>query len=176
MRKKTATAVLLCMLFMFSKFAIPQQAAGRAGDLLDKMAGTWKVEGHVRTSPAHHTITAEWILNKQFLRLHEITSPDAPAPEKRYDAWWFIGYDAVSERYVVHLLDIFGPRYSETLGYGTRKGNVIAFVFEYPDGPFHTTVEYLPESGAWRWLLEQREKGQWTEFADFKLTRVPQPR
>jgi hypothetical protein len=45
-----------------------------------------------------------------------------------------MGYDTTSERYVLHLLDIFGARYSETLGFGTRDGKAIRFVFEYPDG------------------------------------------
>ena len=170
MKTKTVLA-LFCMLAM-STTAVPQSAAGSSSDLLEKMTGTWNVEGNVRTSPAHHVITAEWILNKQFLRLHELTSPNAPASEKPYDALWFIGYDDVSERYVIHLLDVFGPRYSETLGYGTQKGNAIAFIFEYPDGPFRNTMEYRPESDSWHWVLQDKDKGQWRLFADFKLTRA----
>ena len=85
----------------------------------------------------------------------------------------FIGYDETSERYVVHLLDFFGARFSETLGYGTRKDNSVTLVFEYPDGPFHTTWRWLPESSSWQWHLEQKDKGgKWTTFADFTLTRA----
>jgi hypothetical protein len=42
--------------------------------------------------------------NHQFLSLHKKTSADAPAAERRYEALWFVGYDGVSERYVMHLL------------------------------------------------------------------------
>jgi hypothetical protein len=73
--------------------------------------------------------------NHQFLSLHEKTSADAPAAERRYEALWFVGYDGVSERYVMHLLDIFGARYAETLGYGTRDGNTVRFVYEYRVAP-----------------------------------------
>jgi hypothetical protein len=62
------------------------------------------------------------------------TSSSAPGSERRYEAIWYMGYDTTSERYVLHLLDIFGARYSETLGFGTRDGKAIRFVFEYPDG------------------------------------------
>ncbi len=125
---------------------------------------------------AHHTVTAEWVLNHQFLRIHEKTASNAPASESRYEAIWFIGYDPVSERYVSHLLDVFGARFSETLGYGTRDGNAIRFVFEYPDGPFHTTYRWSPQHDSWQWLLEQKDKdGKWTTFADLKLTHVPSP-
>jgi len=146
-------------------------------DLVDHMAGAWTLTGQVMGRDAHHDAQAEWVLNHQFLRIHERTAVSAPASERRYEAIWFLGYDSVSERYVLHLLDVFGGRYSETLGYGTRDGNAIRFVFEYPDGAFHTTYRWSPETGAWQWLLEQKDKeGKWTTFADFKLRRAaPKP-
>ncbi len=143
-------------------------------ELVDHMAGTWRLEGQVMGRDAHHDVQAEWVLGHQFLRIHEKTSANAPASEYPYEAFWFIGYDSVSERYVAHLLDVFGGRFSETLGYGTRDGNSIRFVFEYPDGPFHTTYRWSPQQDTWQWLLEQEDKdGKWATFADLKLTRVP---
>ncbi|HMK31370.1 MAG TPA: hypothetical protein VK473_16930 [Terriglobales bacterium] len=145
-------------------------------ELADHMAGTWKIEGKVMGRQAHHEVRAEWILNHQFLRIQEKTAASAPSEERHYEALWFLGFDALSERYVLHLIDVFGGRFSETLGYGTREGNSLRFVFEYPDGPFHTTFRWLPEEDAWQWLLEQKDNsGRWTTFADFRLTRVKQP-
>ncbi len=142
--------------------------------LVDHMAGTWKLDGQLVGRAAHHEVQAEWVLNHQFLRIHEKTDADAPASEQRYEATWFLGYDPVSERYVLHLLDVFGARFSETLGYGVRDGNTIRFVFEYPDGPFHTTFRWSPEKDSWQWVMEQKDKdGKWTNFADLKLTRQP---
>ena len=171
---KIAAAPLLASLLLFApKIAAAQDQTGWHDDLAEHMAGTWNLEGTIAGKEAHHTVTAEWVLNHQFLRLVEKTSASAPASESRYDALWFIGYDDVSERYVVHLLDIFGARFSETLGYGTRNGNSISLVFEYPDGPFHTTYKWSPEHDTWQWLLEQKDKnGKWTTFADLKLTRA----
>jgi hypothetical protein len=141
-------------------------------DLVDHMAGTWKTDGQIMGRDAHHEVQAEWVLNHQFLRIHEKTDVGAPASEQRYEAVWYLGYDPVSDRYVLHLLDGFGARYSETLGYGTRDGNAILFVFEYPDGPFHTTFRWSPEKESWQWLMEQKDKnGKWTNFSDLKLTK-----
>ncbi|MFZ3213880.1 MAG: hypothetical protein WA188_20430 [Terriglobales bacterium] len=172
MRLPVASALL--MIFAFSvNPAHAQTPAEWHDDLVDHMAGSWTVTGQVMGHGAHHDVQAEWVLNHQFLRIHERTAASAPASERRYEAIWFLGYDAVSERYVLHLLDVFGGRYSESLGYGTRDGNAIRFVFEYPDGPFHTTYRWSPETGAWHWLLEQKDKdGKWTQFADFELTRA----
>lgn len=145
-------------------------------DLVEHMSGSWKMRGQVMGRDAHHELKAEWVLNHMFLRIHESTSTDAPASEKRYEAIWFLGYDPVSEKYVLHLFDVFGARFSETLGYGTGDGNAIHFTFEYPDGPFHTTFRWSPENGgSWQWLMEQKEKdGKWGNFADFKITRSSQ--
>ncbi len=124
--------------------------------------------------PAHHTVTAQWVLGHQFLEIREQTAADAPATESRYDALWFLGYDDISDRYVLHLMDVFGGRFSETLGYGTRDGDDLKFVFEYPDGPFHNRWRWMPQSRTWQWHLEQKDKsGKWTTFADFTLQRQP---
>ena len=98
--------------------------------LASHLAGSWKLEGKVMGNNAHHDVQADWVLNRQFLRIQEKTAPDAPAAERRYDAIWYLGYDSISERYVLHLMDTFGGRFSETLGYGTRDGNQIRFVLE----------------------------------------------
>ena len=113
------------------------------------------------------------MLNHQFVKIEE---RDLNVPAKAsvaYEANVFLGYDNASERYVVHWIDVYGGRFSETLGYGKRSGNEIEFVFEYPDGPFHTAFRWRPESGAWQWLMTQKDKrGKWTEFGNMTLTRA----
>jgi hypothetical protein len=153
--------------------AIAQTPQEWHDDLGEHMTGEWRLAGQVMGRVGHHDVQAEWVLNHQFLQIHEKTAADAPAAEHKYEATWYLGYDPVSERYVLHLLDVFGGRFSETLGYGTRDGNAIRFVFEYPDGPFHTTFRWSPEKETWEWLMEQKDKdGHWTNFADLKLTRA----
>ncbi len=171
---KSSSLLVLVVVALVSVPSLAQTTAGWHDELADHMTGSWKVEGRVLGREAHHEVNAEWVLNHQFLRIHEKTAAAAPASENPYEAFWFLGYDAVSERYVLHLFDVFGGRFSETLGYGTRNGNEIRFVFEYPDGPFHTTFRWSPEKSTWQWLLEQKDKdGKWTTFADFKLTPTP---
>lgn len=141
--------------------------------LASHLAGSWKLEGHVMGNNAHHDVQADWVLNRQFLRIQEKTTAEAPAMERRYDAICYLGYDSISERYVLHLMDTFGGRFSETLGYGTRDGNQIRFVFEYPDGPFHNTYRWNAQENSWQWLMKQKDKdGKWAPFADLKLTRA----
>ena len=145
-------------------------------DFVDRLAGSWKLEGQVMGRTAHHDVQADWVLNHQFLCIREKTAANAPANERPHDAIWYLGYDPVSERYVLHLMDVFGARFSETIGYGTRDGNRIRFVFEYPDGPFHNTYVWNSRENSWQWLMEQKDKdGNWTPFAGLKLLRSERP-
>lgn len=176
MRRRPVFLIFTAVLLSFLPFtAGTQTASGWHDDLIDHMSGSWRLEGKVMGHDAHHAVHAEWTLNHQFLEIHEKTAATAPDLEQRYEANWYLGFDPISERYVVHLLDVFGGRFSETLGYGVRDGSSIKIVFEYPDGPFHTTFSWSREHDTWQWVMEQKDKkGTWTLFADLKLTRIPQ--
>jgi hypothetical protein len=172
----TYTLLMVVVVTVASPSRLSAQAPAEwRDDLADHLVGTWNLQGSVMGRDAHHEVDAEWVLSHQFLRIHEKTEAAAPGSEQRYEAIWFLGYDPVSERYVLHLLDVFGGRFSETVGYGVRDGNAIRFVFEYPDGPFHTVFQWFPEKQTWQWLMAQKDKdGKWTTFGDLKLTRTPQ--
>jgi len=137
-------------------------------ELLDNLVGDWKLTRKMRAQSLENRVKAEWALNHQFLLVH---MSDVATPSN-YEAMVFIGYDNTSERYVAHWIDVFGGRFSETLGYGKRTGNAIQFVFEYPDGPFHNTFTWNQESKTWVFLMEQKDQaGKWKVFAEDRLVR-----
>ncbi|MGB7433815.1 MAG: DUF1579 family protein [Candidatus Acidiferrum sp.] len=141
--------------------------------LLDNMVGTWNLTGKIMGRTADHVVEVEWVLNHQFLRIQEKDRNSGANVTVPYEAIIMVGYDNASDRYVVHWNDIYGGRFSETLGYGKQAGNEIRLVFEYPDGPFHTTFRWLPETHQWTWRMQTRDKtGKWTDFADLTLTRT----
>ena len=143
-----ATALLTTFLLPLSAvYAAQEQPPALDGPrvilqdpLLDKMVGNWKVGGTIRGRTVEQSVEAQWVLNHQFLQIHEKGAPDSKTAGPAYEAMVMIGYDHTSERYVAHWMDIYGGRFSETLGYGVRSGDQIEFVFEYPDGPFRTYV------------------------------------
>ncbi len=136
--------------------------------LLQQLAGDWTMTGAVRGRPVSYRLHVEWVLDHQFLRLdmRDVAAPPA------YQAIVLLGVDNRSARYVAHWIDVFGGRFSETLGYGRRDGDAVRFTFEYPDGPFHTTFTFDPTARAWRILMEDRDAdGAWREFAHYRLER-----
>jgi Protein of unknown function (DUF1579) len=169
------SSFVLCLVLLLSpSSAISQDLDGPnhafTDALLDNLTGSWNLTGKVMGRTADHTVEVEWVLNHQFLRIHEKARNPAANGAVPYEAMIMIGYDNASERYIAHWNDTYGGRFSETLGYGTRNGNDIRFVFEYPDGPFHTIFRWLPDSRQWTWLMEKKNKAaQWTEFATLTL-------
>ena len=150
--------------------------------LLDELVGNWRVTGKVAGDRLLHSCTADWILNHQFLRIHFLDIGSKGSQRKKagrdehppYEAMVFVGYDNMSERYVVHWLDIFGGRFSETLGYGKRKDrNSIRFLFEGGTGPLQNTFTRNPRNGTWSMVIDQKDaKGKWTTFAHESLERA----
>ncbi len=172
------SAVVLVLACLGTAFAadLPQPLDGTnrifQDDLLDHMTGSWTLTGAIVGAPVKHQVDVHWILNHQFLEIHERDTA-APKPgEPAYEAMPLIGYDNTSERYVAHWIDVYGGRYSETLGYGKRTGDTIEFVFEYPDGPFHTAFRWLPDRQQWQWLMTRKNAaGKWVGFGDMTLTK-----
>jgi hypothetical protein len=165
--------VLTCLSLVVTTYPIAQEPLdGRdrvfRDELLDNLVGDWKLTRKIRGQSVENSARVEWVLNHQFLRIH---MKDVSTPPN-YEAMVFIGYDNTSERYVAHWIDVFGGRFSETLGYGTRSGNAIKFVFEYPDGPFHDTFTWNPKTRTWNFLMQSKDKtGKWEIFAEDSLRR-----
>ena len=137
-------------------------------DLLNNLVGDWKLSRKMRGQMSESVVHAEWVLNHQFVFLH---MRDTATPSQ-YEARVYLGYDTTSERYVAHWIDIFGGRVSETLGYGNLEGKSIKFTFEYPDGPFHNTMTWHPDTRTWTFAMEQKnQSGKWVDFAEDNLRR-----
>jgi hypothetical protein len=175
MNRMRSSAVLLSCVILSTAPSAQQPTPALDGPhrpfndaLIDHLAGTWAMTGAVRGRPATLTVKADWVLNHQFLRMEMIDVATPPT----YQAAVYIGIDNTSERYVAHWLDAFGARFSETLGYGTVSGDVLRFVFEYPDGPFHTTFTRNLDDDTWTIVMHDRGgTAAWQEFAHYRLQR-----
>jgi hypothetical protein len=121
--------------------------------LLENLTGEWQLSRKMGKRLEENHVKAEWILNHQFLQLHmkDVKSPPS------YEALVLIGYDHENSRYVVYWLDNFGGKFSEK-GAGTREGNSIQFVFQYPDGLLQNTFTWNAESKTWLSRIEQQDE------------------
>jgi hypothetical protein len=135
--------------------------------LLDQMTGTWVLTGTIGKATTTHSVRADWVLNHQFLQIHE-TSRD-------YEALVLIGWDLPHNRYIAYWMDVFGGGFS-LRGYAPKAGSSIPIVFESTDGRFFTTFDYDKATDTWRWTLDNERNGRREPFARLSMTRERQAR
>ncbi len=125
-------------------------AVGRAADpYLRSLVGEWDIERSIRGKVVGNRMTVTPVLGGAFVELHmESTTEGEP-----YEAVVLVGFDATERRYVAHWCDSFGPGYS-AVGKGTREGQRLELVFDYPSGPFFNTWVFDPAADGWTFTGE----------------------
>src|SRR5262245_3321655 len=98
-------------------------------EFIEKLVGNWNLTRQIRGKEVENRVTANWVLNHQFLELHMKDTADPPT----YEAIVLIGYDQAGQRYVAHWCDTYGGGLS-AMGRGKRSGDSIEFEFHYPEG------------------------------------------
>ncbi len=165
----------LFAVFVAAAFTARSHAAGREApkpeDFLDRLVGSWDLTGTMGSTALHQSVDARWVIQGRFLQMHFVE--ESPAPGKPpYEAIYMLGYDGQAGKYVLHLFDTFGATYSRTVGVGTRQGDSVDFLFEYPSGRFSNTFTWDRATGQWKMLLQQKEgDGEWKVFATKALSR-----
>ena len=122
-------------------------------DFIDQLVGRWKIIRQIRGKEVQNTLTAEWVLNHQFLQLHMKDAADPP----QYEAIILIGCAHADQQYIIHWCDTFGGKFSAR-GKGKRNGNSIEFQFDYDDGPFFNTFTWDENAKAWTFKMESQDK------------------
>jgi hypothetical protein len=142
--------------------------------LLDRLIGTWVLQGTIGGQKTTHDVVAEWILGHEYVQLHEVSNETGATGKPAYEAIVFIGWDQALGQYACLWLDSTGGGglNGQAIGHARRAGSEIAFLFKGQDGSlFHTTFAYDKPSDTWQWLMDGEERGKLQPFARVKLTR-----
>ncbi|HTV58533.1 MAG TPA: hypothetical protein VMJ93_06645 [Verrucomicrobiae bacterium] len=119
----------------------PPQPSARQDAFLDRMTGHWVLSGTIAGRQTIHDVDAGWVLNREYLRLHEVSREKSPAGSPAYEAIVFIGWDPEAREYTILWLDTTSGAglNSPVIGRGTLSGDQILFLFKSAEGNFHTT-------------------------------------
>lgn len=169
-----AAGKIAALALLTAALAILGQPAALNDELLDKMAGEWVLQGTIAGQVTTHDITAQWVLEHEYLQLHEVSREKDAKGRAAYEAIVTIGWDPPSSQYACLWLDTTGGGglNAQAIGYARRQGSQIPFLFKSPDGSlFHTTFFYDAKTDTWEWRMDAEEKGQMKPFARVKLTR-----
>ncbi len=128
-------------------------------DLLDHLVGKWDVNGIVHGMQFQHlSLEATWIMNHQYLQIHEKGTDTVPFIKMPWEAMFLIGYNHNSRRYVFYELSVRGvDEPYEGFSYASRSGNELKVSSKISSDEF--IIQYFiwqPSSNSWH--LESRIK------------------
>ena len=150
-----------------------QDTANAPLRLLDHLAGKWAMTGTLGGKPTTHDVEAEWILNREYLHLHEVSRKKKANGAPVYEAIVFIGWDPKAQQFACLWLDSTEAWDFTAPGImrGKPIGTSIPLVFTVsPSEAFHTTFIYQENNKTWRLLIEDVTNGKSNRFADVRLT------
>ncbi|HEY0566292.1 MAG TPA: hypothetical protein VGC88_11945, partial [Terriglobales bacterium] len=113
--------------------------------MLDRLTGHWVLRGSITGKPTVHDVDADWVLNRGYVRLHEISREKNAAGAPDYEAFVYLSYEQKTAQYNILWLDTTSNAGLSNSGiaHGRRSGNEIRFVF-FPNSKqeFHNTFSY----------------------------------
>ena len=143
--------------------------------LMDKMTGHWEMTGTIGKQAVTHDVDVDWILKRQYIRIHEVSREKTTDGELAYEAWIHIAWDKKNAEYVVMWLDNtettnFAP---EGVGHGKPAGDQIPFIWKSADkSGLRNTFAYDQKSDTWTWKIDNLDKsGTPSPFANVTLKR-----
>ena len=143
--------------------------------LLDKLIGHWVLRGTIGKQETTHDIDAQWVLDKEYVHIHEISREKDAAGKPQYEAIVLVVWDPKVGEYAGLWMDTTGLATfpPEAIGHAKPAGDKIPFVFKDPDGGgVRNTFAYDRAKDEWSWTIDNVSKtGALTPFARVKLTR-----
>lgn len=147
--------------------------------LMDRMTGRWVMTGTIGKAQVTHDVDVDWVLERQYIRIHELSRDPGASGGIGYEAWIYLVWDARKHEYAVMWLDNtaatnFAP---EGVGHATPDGDRIPIVWKDADGGgIHTTLAFDRAKDAWSWAIDNvSPAGASSPFARVTLTRRPSP-
>jgi len=170
--KSNLAALALLVLSAFSASA--QQPAPK-DPLLDRLAGSWILQGTIAKHETTHYIESVWLLGHEYLQLHETSREKNAQGQPAYEAIILIEWDESLHEYRCMWLDSTagGGLSAEGIARGKRGNDQIEFFFKEKekDNGVRTTFAYDKATDSWTWLIDNDDAGKRTPFARVKLTR-----
>jgi len=162
-----------CFLFIMLVSASVQADEPSFQDaFLDRLVGTWLMEGTIAGDQVTHDLVVEWVLAHQYVQIRERSREKDASGNPAYESIVYIGWDPERKDYACLWLDITGSSGFEPVGHGVREGDAIPFVFGTgDDGRIHNTFRYDRAHDRWTWSIDNERAGERSPFARVTLQR-----
>jgi hypothetical protein len=170
--------VAIAMLLAISGRYSPQAFAGNSSlsdPLLEHLVGTWVLRGEIAGKSVTHAVKVHWVLDHEYIQIHETANSKTAAGAPQYEAIVYIGWDPDLKKYACLWLDSTGGNglVGWALGHADANATQLAFQFSDKNGEpsLQNTFTYDPRTNTWRWQIDNIDRGHRQSFGDVKLTR-----
>jgi hypothetical protein len=174
---KWFTAFVAAALVVPSVLAAQQPPTAPPGPehaLLDKLTGHWVMRGTIGKQATTHDADAQWVLDKEYVQIHEVSREKDAAGKPQYEAMIYVVWDPKVKEFAVMWLDNTGvsPFAPEGIGHAKATGDTIAFHFRDANGDgVNNTLAYDRAKNSWSMAIDNLEKGTLSTFARLTMTR-----
>ena len=143
--------------------------------VLDHLVGHWLLSGTIAGKNTTHDVSAEWVLNHGYLRIHEVSREVGPSGTPAYEAMVFISYETKSGDYTCLWLDSTGSGGLSAEGFGHARSSEDSIPLIFCDSAgrisFENTFSYDRVADTWRWIMNNVENGKRKPFGRVTLVR-----
>lgn len=143
--------------------------------LMDKMTGHWVMTGTIAKKATTHDVDVDWVLKREYIRIHEVSRDPDPGGGVGYEAWIYLVWDPKKSEYAVMWLDNTAATNfaAEGVGHAKPDGDRIPIRWKDADGSgIHTTFAYNRANDTWQWTIDNVDaSGKLSSFASLRLTR-----
>jgi hypothetical protein len=167
--KKLLTGAIQTLLIAATVWAQPTSGPR---ELLDRLAGTWVMEGLIGGNEIVHDVEAHWVLG-HYMQLHEVAREKDANGEPAYEAIVLFAFEAESGEYTCMWLDTTGETgLSGTAGRAKPQGDEIRLLFTGDtESVIHTTFAYDRSTDTWQLRIDTGPPDRQRAFARVTLRR-----
>jgi hypothetical protein len=166
------------LLVLFASMVARAESSQSTNGLMERLIGQWVLSGTISNKKTTHEVSAEWVLNRGYVQIHEISNEKAAGGGPAYEALVFISFDSAANEYSCLWLDSTASSSFSPEGVGHAKvskesGNTIPFVFKDSAGhvTFENTFVYDEKSNSWEWLMTNVQDDKKKPFGHVRLVK-----
>lgn len=148
------------------------QTSRPPGELLERLTGKWVLEGTIAGKKTTHDVVTSWVLNGQYVQLHEVSREQDAQGRPAYEALVYLTWEPSRGEYSCLWLDSTSNvgLSNGVVGHAKPSGDELRLLFKFADGStFHTTFAYDRKADTWQWKMDGEEKGKLAPFARVML-------
>jgi len=165
-------------LFIFCSVVSVVIGQSDKGPLFDQMVGDWVLQGMIGGKDTVHDVHAQWVLNHEYVELHETSREKNGSGAPSYEAIVYIAWDSKAGEYSCLWLDstaggALSAEGIKRIGRGKPEGDRIPFIFNISANEnLRNTFIYEKSTSTWQWTIDDDKAGKVEQFAKVRLTKA----